>query len=50
MPAQTSMALVQMGYRVKTVPELSAVSSIEMGPGKLSGAFDPRKGGGVAGN
>jgi len=50
MPAETSAALVQMGYRLKTVPELGAVNSIEIAPGKLSGAFDRRKGGGVAGD
>ena len=50
MPAETSAALVQMGYRLKTVPELGAVNSIEIAPGKLSGAFDRRKGGGVVGD
>jgi len=50
MPAKTSAALMQMGFRLKTVPELGAVNSIEIAPGKLRGAFDHRKGGGVAGN
>jgi len=50
MPAKTSAALVQMGYQLKTVPELGAVNSIEIAPGKLRGAFDQRKGGGVAGD
>ena len=50
MPAKTSAALVQMGYRLKTVPELGAVNSIEIAPGNLRGAFDQRKGGGVAGD
>jgi len=50
MRAETNAALVQMGYRLKTVPELGAVNSIEIAPGKLSGAFDRRKGGGVAGD
>lgn len=50
MPAKTSAALAQMGYQLKTVPELGAVNTIEITPGKLSGAFDQRKGGGVAGD
>jgi gamma-glutamyltranspeptidase / glutathione hydrolase len=50
MPAETNAALAHMGYRLKTVPELGAVNSIEIAPGKLRGAFDHRKGGGVAGN
>jgi gamma-glutamyltranspeptidase / glutathione hydrolase len=50
MPAKTNAALMQMGFRLKTVPELGAVNSIEIVPGKLRGAFDHRKGGGVAGN
>ena len=50
MPPATGGALMKMGYRLKTVPELGAVNSIEIAPGKLSGAFDQRKGGGVAGN
>jgi gamma-glutamyltranspeptidase / glutathione hydrolase len=50
MPAKTNAALTQMGFRLKTVPHLGAVNSIEIAPGKLSGAFDQRKGGGVAGD
>jgi len=50
MPAQTTAALAQMGYRLKSVPELGAVNTIEIAPGKLRGAFDRRKGGGVAGD
>jgi gamma-glutamyltranspeptidase / glutathione hydrolase len=50
MPAETNAALAHMGYRLKTVPELGAVNSIEIAPGKLRGAFDHRKGGGVASN
>jgi gamma-glutamyltranspeptidase/glutathione hydrolase len=50
MPAQTTASLGKMGYRVKTVPELGAVSTIAIAPGELRGAFDPRKGGGAAGN
>jgi gamma-glutamyltranspeptidase/glutathione hydrolase len=50
MPAKSSAALVQMGYRLKTVSGLGAVNSIEIASGRLRGAFDQRKGGGVAGN
>jgi len=50
MPAETTAALKQMGYRLKSVPELGAVSTIEIAPGNLRGAFDRRKGGGVAGD
>jgi gamma-glutamyltranspeptidase/glutathione hydrolase len=50
MPRQTTASLGKMGYRVKTVPELGAVSTIAIAPGELRGAFDPRKGGGAAGN
>jgi gamma-glutamyltranspeptidase/glutathione hydrolase len=50
MRPETTAALVRMGYRVKSVPELGAVNTIEMTPGKVRGAFDQRKGGGVAGD
>jgi gamma-glutamyltranspeptidase / glutathione hydrolase len=50
LPAQTTTALQRMGYHLKSVPELGAVNTIEVAPGKLSGAFDQRKGGGVAGD
>jgi gamma-glutamyltranspeptidase / glutathione hydrolase len=50
MPSATTEALVLMGYKLKSVPELGAVNSIEIAPDKLLGAFDHRKGGGVAGN
>ena len=50
MPPSTAASLGQMGYRVKTVPELGAVSTIAIAPGELRGAFDPRKGGGAAGD
>jgi gamma-glutamyltranspeptidase / glutathione hydrolase len=50
MPAKIDAALVQMGYQLKTVPELGAVNSIEIAPDNLRGAFDHRKGGGVAGD
>jgi gamma-glutamyltranspeptidase/glutathione hydrolase len=49
MPAPTTSSLSQMGYRLKTVPELGAVSTVAIAPGDLRGAFDPRKGGGAAG-
>jgi gamma-glutamyltranspeptidase/glutathione hydrolase len=50
MPQPTVRALAHMGYQIKTVPELGAVNQISIAPGKLSGAFDPRKGGGAAGD
>jgi gamma-glutamyltranspeptidase / glutathione hydrolase len=50
LPAQTIAALERMGYRVKAVPELGAVNTIEIVPGGLRGAFDRRKGGGLAGD
>ncbi len=49
MPQRTRQALEQMGYRLKVVPGLGAVGAITMAPGKLRGAFDPRKGGGAIG-
>jgi gamma-glutamyltranspeptidase/glutathione hydrolase len=49
LPAATRAELQQMGYALKTVPELGAVNAITIAPGDLRGAFDPRKGGGVAG-
>jgi gamma-glutamyltranspeptidase / glutathione hydrolase len=50
MPANTIAALAHLGFRLKTVPELGAVNTIQIMPGKLLGAFDRRKGGGVAGD
>jgi len=50
LPAETISALQRMGFRLKSVPELGAVSTIEIEPGELRGAFDRRKGGGVAGD
>src|SRR5579885_2303881 len=50
LPAATFSALRQMGYRVKSVSELGAVNSIRIDPEVLMGAFDQRKGGGVAGD
>ncbi|HUN58818.1 MAG TPA: gamma-glutamyltransferase [Candidatus Binataceae bacterium] len=49
LPTTTISELKQMGYPLKTVPELGAVNAISIAPGDLRGAFDPRKGGGVAG-
>jgi gamma-glutamyltranspeptidase/glutathione hydrolase len=49
LPTTTLSELRQMGYPLKTVPELGAVNEITIAPGDLRGAFDPRKGGGVAG-
>ena len=49
MSAQTVSALVQMGYQVKSVPELGAVNAITIAPADLHGAFDLRKGGAAVG-
>jgi gamma-glutamyltranspeptidase / glutathione hydrolase len=49
MAAKTRNAIEQMGYKLKTVPRLGAISAIRIAPGKLHGAFDPEKGGGVEG-
>ncbi len=50
LPAETSEAISRMGYHVKRVPELGAVNTIAISPDQLQGAFDRRKGGGVAGD
>jgi gamma-glutamyltranspeptidase/glutathione hydrolase len=50
MPRQTTVSLEHMGYHLKIVPELGAVSTIAISRGQLRGAFDPRKGGGAEGN
>jgi gamma-glutamyltranspeptidase/glutathione hydrolase len=50
LPPQTTAALQQMGYRLKSVPELGAVNTIEIGNDDVRGAFDIRKGGAVASN
>ncbi|HTT76572.1 MAG TPA: gamma-glutamyltransferase [Candidatus Binataceae bacterium] len=50
LPAATRAELQQMGFPLKIVPELGAVNAITIAPGDLRGAFDPRKGGGVAGD
>jgi gamma-glutamyltranspeptidase/glutathione hydrolase len=49
MPATTRRALERMGYKLKQVRSLGAIGAIEIVPGELKGAFDPRKGGGAAG-
>ncbi len=48
-PAVTQKALGEMGYKLRVVPHLGAVNAILITPGLLSGAYDPRKGGGAAG-
>jgi gamma-glutamyltranspeptidase / glutathione hydrolase len=50
MPAKTIAALAKMGFRVKSAPELGAVNTMAISPAGVSGAFDSRKGGGVAGD
>ncbi len=50
MPPKTTASLGHMGYRLTTVPKLGAVNTIAVAPGGLRGAFDPRKGGGIAGD
>jgi gamma-glutamyltranspeptidase / glutathione hydrolase len=50
MPAQTTDELRHMGYKLKIVPELGAVNAIGIGPDRLQGAFDQRKGGGAVGD
>jgi gamma-glutamyltranspeptidase / glutathione hydrolase len=42
-------ALAKMGYQLKIVPELGAVSAIRIMPNDLQGGFDPRKGGAAVG-
>lgn len=49
MPPATGQALQQMGYKLRRVPRLGSVGAILIAPGLLRGAWDPRKGGGVAG-
>lgn len=49
MPETTRDALARMGYKLKVVPALGAVGAITIQDGKVSGAFDPRKGGGAEG-
>jgi gamma-glutamyltranspeptidase / glutathione hydrolase len=50
LPAATIKGLEGMGYKVKVVHFFGAVNAIQIAPdGKLQGAFDKRKGGGVAG-
>ena len=50
LPFHTRDALAAMGYHLKIVPELGAISAIRIRPGQLSGAFDPLKGGGAFGD
>lgn len=50
MPEASRQALAQMGYQLRVLPQLySAVGAIEIAPGDLLGASDPRKGGGAEG-
>ncbi len=49
MPAATQKELAQMGYKLRVVSNLGAVSAITIEPGNIRGASDPRKGGGAAG-
>jgi gamma-glutamyltranspeptidase / glutathione hydrolase len=49
LPASTVAELQQMGYPLKLVDALGAVNAITIAPGQFQGAFDPTKGGGVAG-
>jgi len=49
-PVKTKGQMTEMGYRLKVVPELGAVSAIRIKPGALRGAFDQRKGGGAVGD
>ncbi|HEY6418737.1 MAG TPA: gamma-glutamyltransferase [Candidatus Binataceae bacterium] len=49
MPAATQKELAQMGYKLRVVPNLGAVSAITIEPGNIRGAYDPRKGGAAAG-
>jgi gamma-glutamyltranspeptidase / glutathione hydrolase len=50
LPVKTKTQLTAMGYTLKVVPDLGAVSAIRIGAGSLHGAFDPRKGGGAVGD
>ncbi len=50
LPFRTRDELAAMGYHLKIVPELGAISAIRIRPGALRGAFDPLKGGGAVGD
>ena len=50
LPFHTRDELTAMGYHLKIVPELGAISAIRIRPGELRGAFDPLKGGGAVGD
>jgi gamma-glutamyltranspeptidase/glutathione hydrolase len=48
-PEPTCRVLEEMGYRLRGVPALRmAISAVGLAPDALTGAADPRKGGGVA--
>jgi len=49
-PESTTKALANMGYSIKVVPELGAVTAIRIKPNVLQGGFDPRKGGAAVGD
>ena len=49
MPKPTIDALTRMGYRVRIVPALGNVEAIQIVPGALHGASDPRKSGTAVG-
>jgi gamma-glutamyltranspeptidase/glutathione hydrolase len=48
-PTATQNALRQMGYKLRVVRQIGSVTAIEITPGGLMGASDPRKGGAAAG-
>jgi len=51
LPPATIKGLEGMGYKVKVIHFFGAVNALQIAPdGLIKGAFDPRKGGGVAGN
>ncbi|HYA35239.1 MAG TPA: gamma-glutamyltransferase [Candidatus Binataceae bacterium] len=49
MPEKARSALDMMGYKLRVIPELGAVSAITIALNNIKGAFDPRKGGGAVG-
>ena len=50
LPETTTEVLTKMGYPIKVVPELGAVSAIRITPNDLQGGYDPRKGGAAVGD
>ncbi len=51
LPPATIKGLEAMGYKLKVIHFFSAVNALQIGSdGSIKGAFDQRKGGGVAGN